>query len=260
MSVNLVRSSMIMVFVFAGILGLSADLRASIPDLNGTYHGCLKSNGQIKLIDPSAGESCKNNETAVTWSQTGPQGPVGPAGPTGATGATGPAGPTGATGPQGPAGPEGATGAQGPQGPIGPAGSTGATGAQGPAGPTGATGPQGPAGPSGTGLNPLRVAILRWYNANQIGQTFAVGSNPVGVAFDGANIWVANENGNSVTKLRASDGANLGTFPTGGSVPQFPVFDGAYIWVANNQSNNITKLRASDGPSVGVFCRRQPSV
>ena len=37
-----------------------------------------------------------------------------------------------------------------------------------------------------------------------------------GIAFDGANIWVANGNSNSVSKLRASDGTTLGTFSVGG--------------------------------------------
>jgi len=35
-------------------------------------------------------------------------------------------------------------------------------------------------------------------------------------AFDGANVWVVNDNSNKVTKLRASDGAVLGTFAVGG--------------------------------------------
>jgi hypothetical protein len=39
-----------------------------------------------------------------------------------------------------------------------------------------------------------------------------VGSYPYGVAFDRAIIWVANFNGNDVTKLRASDGARLATY------------------------------------------------
>jgi len=32
------------------------------------------------------------------------------------------------------------------------------------------------------------------------------------VAFDGANIWVANNSSNTVTKLRARQGGNLGAF------------------------------------------------
>jgi DNA-binding beta-propeller fold protein YncE len=37
--------------------------------------------------------------------------------------------------------------------------------------------------------------------------TFSVGANPLGVIFDRADIWVANAGGNTVTKLRARDGA-----------------------------------------------------
>lgn len=95
----------------------------------------------------------------VALGATGPQGPIGPQGPQG---------PIGPAGPAGPAGPTGATGATGPAGPAGPAGPTGATGATGPAGPAG------PAGPPGTGLNPLQLALRRWYSANTATQ-FSVG-------------------------------------------------------------------------------------
>ena len=43
-------------------------------------------------------------------------------------------------------------------------------------------------------FNPLQVALLRWYEANESGATFAVGNGAQGVAYDGANIWVANKN------------------------------------------------------------------
>jgi DNA-binding beta-propeller fold protein YncE len=39
-----------------------------------------------------------------------------------------------------------------------------------------------------------------------------VGASPIGVAFDGANIWVANYGGNSVTKLQANNGALVGRY------------------------------------------------
>jgi ubiquinone/menaquinone biosynthesis C-methylase UbiE len=47
---------------------------------------------------------------------------------------------------------------------------------------------------------------------------FTVGSNPVGMAFDGTSMWVANRGSTTVTKLRASDGSVLGNFtvPSGG--------------------------------------------
>src|SRR5713226_7735572 len=58
--------------------------------------------------------------------------------------------------------------------------------------------------------NPLQIAILHWYGGNQTA-SFAVGSSPFPVAFDGASIWVANGD-DTVTKLRPSDGSTLGTF------------------------------------------------
>src|SRR5580704_2718862 len=63
--------------------------------------------------------------------------------------------------------------------------------------------------------NPLKVALLQWYNANTVPTEFPSGPKPVGGACDGANIWIANYGANTVTKLRASDGASLGAFVTG---------------------------------------------
>ncbi len=107
------------------------------------------------------------------------------------------------------------------------------------------------AGPDGViAVNPQQVALLKWFPAYQSPATFPVGT-PAGVAFDGASIWVTNSDSNTVTKLRASDGAVLGTF-SAGSNPIGMAFDGANIWVANNGSNTVTKLRASDGVCVGT--------
>ena len=100
--------------------------------------------------------------------------------------------------------------------------------------------------------NPLKVALLKWYAANETGITFPVGMGPTGVAFDGANIWTANYNDGTVTKLRASDGTVLGTFK-GFSAPGGVTFDGANIWVSNSITNNVSKVRASDGTILGTF-------
>jgi hypothetical protein len=97
---------------------------ADIPD-SGVFHACVQGKhgdeekGDLRLIDTSAGQSCRKNEAAVSWNQSGPAGPQGPAGATGAqgpAGAQGLAGPAGATGPQGPAGPQGLAGPPGPSG------------------------------------------------------------------------------------------------------------------------------------------------
>jgi DNA-binding beta-propeller fold protein YncE len=78
------------------------------------------------------------------------------------------------------------------------------------------------------------------------------------MACDGNNIWVPTytENG-TVTKLRASDGSNLGTFATGGVGGAMAVAsDGANVWVTNFTGagdGTVSKLRASDGQIVGVY-------
>ncbi len=196
--------------------------------------------GSYHLVVGSGREFPRFGLLDVTIGSVGPGGPQGPAGPAGPQGSQGPQGSPGPQGVAGSAGPVGPAGAQGPPGPSGPPGPQGAKGIP------GAQGPPGSAGPAGLAINPLQVALLKW--APYSGVTFPVGSAPVGIAFDGANIWVTN--GSGVTKLRASDGANLGTF--GLAFPPFAVaFDGANIWVTNGES--VTKLQASDGAPLGTF-------
>ncbi len=100
--------------VVAAVLGTGGAIAmAAIPAADGTVNACFKNNsGDLRVVDVP-GDSCKPNETAITWNQTGLQGPPGPAGPPGRQGEPGP---------QGPQGPKGDTGPQGPQGPAGPAG------------------------------------------------------------------------------------------------------------------------------------------
>jgi hypothetical protein len=47
---------------------------ATIPDAGGVIHGCYMKDGTLRVIDSDAGQSCRNNETALNWNQTGPQG------------------------------------------------------------------------------------------------------------------------------------------------------------------------------------------
>src|ERR1700727_2450898 len=62
--------------------------------------------------------------------------------------------------------------------------------------------------------NAQQVAALHWYGANQT-TTFPVGGFALGIAYDGANIWVPSEATNTVMKLRANDGGVQGTFAVG---------------------------------------------
>lgn len=300
-------------------------------DLSGTQNQTLLMNLQGLPLDltttaPTTGQALVFNGTkwiagtvGGTVGATGATGATGPQGPAGATGVQGVAGPTGATGltgatgatgPQGPAGATGPTGAIGPQGVAGPTGATGptgaqgaiglqglpgltgATGSQGPAGPTGSTGPTGAQGAASVANNPLRLATLGWAQANMAFPDITVGGlQPIGMAFDGTNMWVANSNNSSVTKINASTGVVQGTYgvaanpnylsfdgiyiwatltpgyvvkldPATGTVvstyavdpgPEGIVFDGANMWVAHQSTGYVTKLNASTGVIVGHY-------
>ena len=81
---------------------------------------------------------------------------------------------------------------------------------------------------------------------------YQVQSAPNGVAFDGTNIWVANNGSNTVTKLLASNGNSLASYQTG-DTPQGVLFDGANIWVSNNGDGTLTKYTPSSGVPVGTY-------
>jgi hypothetical protein len=110
---------------------------------------------------------------------------------------------------------------KGPKGPAGPQGETGAEGPAGPRGEKGERGLRGPAGPQGASSSAAnRIALLQWWP-----QSFSAGETPEQVAFDGANIWVTDSDGNTVTKILASTGAIVGTYAVG-KFPQGVAFDG----------------------------------
>lgn len=80
----------------------------AIPGTGGTISGCFTNvGGVLRVIDTEKAtpDRCTRFETAIRWSQTGPQGPSGAAGS------------QGERGPQGEPGPQGERGAPGPPGP-----------------------------------------------------------------------------------------------------------------------------------------------
>ncbi|HZS18529.1 MAG TPA: hypothetical protein VFA51_11420 [Candidatus Udaeobacter sp.] len=84
-------------------------------------------------------------------------------------------------------------------------------------------------------------------------ESFSVGIYPQAMAFDGANIWVTSGQSQYITKLRASDGTLLGTFPVG-TITVGATFDGTYVWLANwgYGANSLTRVRL-DGSVEGVY-------
>jgi hypothetical protein len=79
----------------------------------------------------------------------------------------------------------------------------------------------------------------------------AVGKRPVGIVASQETVWVANNGSDSVTKLRANDGATLGTFPVGEG-PLKLAFEGTNVWVTNYVSGTVMRL-GSDGTVLGTF-------
>lgn len=96
------------------------------------------------------------------------------------------------------------------------------------------------------------VVTVRRNSDGNIVHSIPMPGEPWAIAFDGVNMWVTNVASNTVTKIRVHDFAVLGTFPTQ-SGPFNIVFDGASIWVANTNSNSVTQLRACDGSLLGTF-------
>jgi hypothetical protein len=70
-------------------------------------------------------------------------------------------------------------------------------------------------------------------------------SRPLGILFDGANLWVTDFGDNKLKKLD-SNGNVLQSVPVG-SDTFLPVFDGSNIWVPNFSDNSVTVVRARDG-------------
>jgi hypothetical protein len=77
-------------------------------------------------------------------------------------------------------------------------------------------------------------------------------SNPVALAFDGANIWSINQSANDVTKIQASTVHVLGNYAVGTS-PVAGAFDGTNLAVVDQGSGKLTQLLASDGSLVQTF-------
>jgi hypothetical protein len=80
----------------------------------------------------------------------------------------------------------------------------------------------------------------------------AATTGPEAVTFDGTYIWIARQFSDSVTRVRASDGAVSGTFAVG-KRPVALLYAGGYVWVANLLSDNVVRLSPSTGAIAGTF-------
>jgi serine/threonine protein kinase len=85
------------------------------------------------------------------------------------------------------------------------------------------------------------VSLAQVYSASEYGFDL-----PYFTAVDGAHVWVANADGNSVTELNADNGGLIRILG-GFNVPFGISDDGKHIWVTNNAGNSLAELSASDG-------------
>jgi|HubBroStandDraft_1064217.scaffolds.fasta_scaffold00114_27 YVTN family beta-propeller protein len=88
-------------------------------------------------------------------------------------------------------------------------------------------------------------------------QSVPVGLNPFAIAFNGSQVWVANENSNTVTVINASTGAVAATYATG-VAPVGIECDGVHMWIANSDSNTVVEMN-SDGSTVATFSVADPT-
>ena len=68
-------------------------------------------------------------------------------------------------------------------------------------------------------------------------------TSPYGIAFDGTNIWTANNSTSNVTRINPGTGAGVNfALPAGATGPIGIGFDGTNIWSADTTTANVTRL------------------
>ena len=94
---------------------------------------------------------------------------------------------------------------------------------------------------SGLAITPAQLATLRWDKDPTKPGTYATGTTPDGVAFDGTtHMWVTN-NGSDTVSVFNLDGTQITGSPFAtGSLPYGVAFDGTHMWVANGGSSTVS--------------------
>jgi hypothetical protein len=93
---------------------------------------------------------------------------------------------------------------------------------------------------TGTGGGSVSIVTLNPVNVTTVTNGFV---SPVGVIYDGANIWVTDGGDNKLKKL--DSGGNILATVSIGNGPSFPAFDGTNIWVPNFSSSTVSVVRAT---------------
>jgi DNA-binding beta-propeller fold protein YncE len=74
--------------------------------------------------------------------------------------------------------------------------------------------------------------------------TFKVGDGAAGIVFDGTNLWVVCNGDSTVVKVAPSTGEIISTYATGKG-PFTVAYDGNKVWVPNSGNNSISSTAAN---------------
>jgi YVTN family beta-propeller protein len=72
-----------------------------------------------------------------------------------------------------------------------------------------------------------------------------LGANPIGIAFDGTNLWTANFGDGSVSIVAPQSPYAVTTVTTGFTNPFGILYDGAHIWVTDQTAGTLLKLNSA---------------
>src|SRR5688500_8553576 len=99
--------------------------------------------------------------------------------------------------------------------------------------------------------NKLGNSVTKLSTAGAVLGTYAVGRAPFGVAGAGDSVYVTNFFGKTVTRLRAADGFNLGTFDVGDGAAGI-IYDGSTLWVACHGDDSIVRV-STNGSIISTY-------
>jgi YVTN family beta-propeller protein len=81
----------------------------------------------------------------------------------------------------------------------------------------------------------------------------AVGNGPYGVAANGNDVWVTNEDDNTVSEIDATTATVIGSPIAVGSLPQAITDDGTDVWVANVNSETVSEINATTAAVIATI-------
>jgi sugar lactone lactonase YvrE len=82
---------------------------------------------------------------------------------------------------------------------------------------------------------------------------FIMPGDPHGIIFDGQNLWVAIEDGNTVVKVDRTNGVYLATVTLPFSTPRDLAFDGYNIWVTSVSNSAVAKISVATSTVIASY-------